>query len=191
MAEPAGVADPGTVAREVLGRAREAVEPVMRSAVATLPGRMGVIGAYHLGWVGAEGAAEGAGPGWLSGGDGGEVGRDGAGSGRSSSSDTGRSAGSSYSDSADNNKSSSSFSDSGDVGSTLSGGSGKLLRPGLVLAAATAVVGPAAMAAALGAAEQSAGPTAAEWPTTADWSTMAGRPSGPSHDPPSARRPGL
>ncbi|GAA1978542.1 polyprenyl synthetase family protein [Catenulispora subtropica] len=115
MAEPAGVAaDPGTSAREALRRAREAVEPVMRLAVDTLPGRIRTIAAYHLGW--------------------GEVGRE---------------------PGAEPDK-------EGDGSAAEIGGSGgKLLRPGLVLAAATAVAGPAAVAAAIGAARSSGGVAAA------------------------------
>ena len=79
--------DNGRTAEATLRRTREAVEPVLRTAVDTLPGRLRSIAAYHLGWEDADGSA------------------------------------------------------SGSIG-------GKLLRPGLVLAAATAVGGSALGAAA-------------------------------------------
>jgi len=68
------------LAEAALRRTRDAVEPVLRAAVETLPGRLRAISAYHLGWEDADGAA-------------------------------------------------------------VDGNGGKLLRPGLVLAAATAVGG--------------------------------------------------
>jgi len=53
-------ADPDRTAEATLGRTREAVEPVLRAAVDTLPGRLRSIAAYHLGWEDADGAALGA-----------------------------------------------------------------------------------------------------------------------------------
>ena len=44
-------------AEAVLHRTRVAVEPVLRAAVDTLPGRLRTIAAYHLGWEDAEGSA--------------------------------------------------------------------------------------------------------------------------------------
>ena len=45
------------VADAALRRARDAVEPVLRAAVETLPGRLRTVAAYHLGWEDADGAA--------------------------------------------------------------------------------------------------------------------------------------
>ncbi|WP_344670990.1 polyprenyl synthetase family protein [Catenulispora yoronensis] len=83
MAEALGT-EVDAVALEALRQARGVVDPVMRGAVDSLPGRMRLISAYHLGWVEADGKPR-------------EAGGNGAG--------------------------------------------GKLLRPGLVFAAATAVAG--------------------------------------------------
>ncbi|WP_370356653.1 polyprenyl synthetase family protein [Catenulispora sp. EB89] len=51
--------DAGRTAEATLRRTREAVEPVLRAAVDTLPGRLRSIAAYHLGWEDADGAALG------------------------------------------------------------------------------------------------------------------------------------
>ncbi|MBS2553698.1 polyprenyl synthetase family protein [Catenulispora sp. NL8] len=46
-------------AESALRRTRDAVEPVLRTAVETLPGRLRSIAAYHLGWEDADGTALG------------------------------------------------------------------------------------------------------------------------------------
>jgi geranylgeranyl diphosphate synthase type I len=51
--------DTGSAAEATLRRTREAVEPVLRTAVDTLPGRLRSIAAYHLGWEDADGTAIG------------------------------------------------------------------------------------------------------------------------------------
>ncbi|WP_370379257.1 polyprenyl synthetase family protein [Catenulispora sp. GAS73] len=58
-AQRARTADPGGTAEATLRRTREAVEPVLRAAVDTLPGRLRSIAAYHLGWEDADGAVLG------------------------------------------------------------------------------------------------------------------------------------
>ena len=44
------------LAEAALHRTRDAVEPVLRAAIDTLPGRLRTIAAYHFGWEDAEGA---------------------------------------------------------------------------------------------------------------------------------------
>ncbi|MEY9926420.1 geranylgeranyl diphosphate synthase type I [Catenulispora sp. GP43] len=50
-------ADVRSHAEATLHRTRDLVEPVLRTAVDTLPGRLRTIAAYHLGWQDAEGVA--------------------------------------------------------------------------------------------------------------------------------------
>jgi len=54
ISESASVAG---LAEAALRRTRDVVEPVLRTAVETLPGRLRAISAYHLGWEDADGAA--------------------------------------------------------------------------------------------------------------------------------------
>ncbi|WP_438939787.1 polyprenyl synthetase family protein [Catenulispora rubra] len=52
--------DASKTAEATLRRTREAVEPVLRAAVDTLPGRLRSIAAYHLGWEDADGSVLGS-----------------------------------------------------------------------------------------------------------------------------------
>ena len=126
-----------STAHEALLRTRHAVEPVLRAAVDTLPDRLRAVAAYHFGWQEADGTPVGGmGARGFGGAEAvGDAGHAGHAANAGNAGHVGEAGGAGNASGAGN---------AGNSG----GAGGKLLRPALVLAAAAAVTGPAALAAA-------------------------------------------